>query len=1033
MSDDTSNNYLLARQTASEFHSPGMTAWRNDYSRRMQEADMAQIHEGEYRESQKKIGAPSSDTAKELTGGVETPMIDPVSAFAGGFTGPMYMGLKAGMGIMPSLSKAMVSGVVGAISDYPIGFAAEEVVGSKYPALAVPFSVAAGMLSGMTIERVIENGINKGLSRMGKSLDPDELNNIGAYFKTKMADETGSVGPDITKSKLSPEELQDLQSDVVKNINESIQGASKNLKDKTNEVIRADIYGSESTMPQYMGNINKDYLDTPDKIKGLINLNALQFKAQIQAARRGTRTWEETERAAKKYDINDLLSRRVGEAYNAEQLDNARTLMVSSAENLQGMREKIRMGEASDLEKADFMQAFVTHYAILEQVSGATAEAGRALNIFKKMAGSDVGRITEIREFMKTMPSSPEQLADALSTFDSPIQLNNFVRSTMRATTKDMFFEAWINGLLSGPQTHAINMISNAVNSVWQIPERALAGVIGRVLPGEQAIKEKEALYQAYGLIHGFKSGMFAFGSALKSGVSADSATKLESTRMNAITAGNVKQLPLINKLAPNALEEGGVAARAVDMLGEVIRVPGRFLIAEDEMFKAVGYRMELEAQAFRTASNEGLTGKDMAARIKQITSDPETFAPEIHLASINAGKYQTFNSSLKSEILGAISKSKNPVVKIIAPFVRTPTNILKYGFERTPFAPLSKAIRAEISAGGARRDLALARVSVGSMIMASTSMYAMEGRITGGGPVDPKLRNNLIRQGWKPYSIKVGNKYIQYNRLEPLGMLMGVASDFAEISSLAGEDVDTEEIATAIAMSFAKNVTSKTWLQGASEFINMMEDPDRYGEKYVQNFVGSLVPSIVNTAKRAVDPESKAIYGMMDSVKSRIPGWSSSLLPNRDLWGEPITYKIGPGEQSLAQTAYSVLSPIYVSEGVDSPIDKELDRLKLGVGKPEKRQEIMGVSIDLTPELYDELIVLMNKNTFDDGKSLKDTLTDTVNDPGYKEMSDEDKIEYLKNMFSKAKKIAKLKLLDKHQDISETIEYWKQQEAAEQ
>ena len=100
-----------------------------------------------------------------------------------------------------------------------------------------------------------------------------------------------------------------------------------------------------------------------------------------------------------------------------------------------------------------------------------------------------------------------EKMAEAISTIDSVQGLNTAIPKMLRATTTDMFIEAWINGLLSGPPTHMINSISNALNAVWQVPERYLASLIGRALPGEAAIRNTEAMHQAYGLIEGVKDG----------------------------------------------------------------------------------------------------------------------------------------------------------------------------------------------------------------------------------------------------------------------------------------------------------------------------------------------------------------------------------------------------------------------------------------------------------------------------------------------------------------------------------------------
>ncbi len=1133
--DDISGNYLQARQVAHEYDSPEVQGMLKYSMSSEFEEDVSK------KTPEFKGMKPTKEQKKaEKTEGIQDPYLDPVSAAVGGFVGAGAMSVSKGLSLMPALGRALASGIVGGMADYPIGLVTEEVIEPKYPKLALPFNVITGMISGTTIEGWLEEAVIKGWAKRGQIIEKgsDLFNKSVADLKLRLGNEIGAISLRTNKGNLTtaykalksekgysfveiadlrdrmgitqaemetlirenPERfvtskgdwslsdehvrsggvqllenerpellikikegtktespsvkaddptaeafeflnskikedpvLQDLMPKPSDKTQEALAKAKGQAEPLTNEAMRADLTGSEETLPKYLGNINRNYLDTPDKIKSLINLNTQQFKAQFMESKRGTRTWEQTEREAKKYTLNDLLQRDVGQAYNAEQIENARTLVVSSSENLQVMREKIRVGTATENEKFEFMQAFSLHYAILEQISGIAGEAGRALNIFRKLAGSDVQRIKQIRKMMAQVPASPEELAEALSEMDSPIKVSKFVKGAMKSTTRDMFLEAWINGLLSGPHTHAVNVLSNSLVSVWQIPERFLAGAIGRVLPGEQVIKEREALMQAYGLFEGFKDGLKAFGKVIQTGLPTDEMSKIEATRYRAITAENFRQLPLmklIKKASPGFLEQGGVAAKAVDLLGEGVRMPGRFLMAEDELFKGIGYRMELRALAYRTAMQEGLSGKTAANRMAIIMDNPDKFAPNIHLAAIDAARYQTFTGPLQSKILGALGSSNNVLLRMIVPFIRTPTNILKFAGERTPLAFLSSRIAGDIKAGGARRDLALARMSMGSMAMGIATLMAAEGKITGGGPSDPKLQANLKRQGWQPYSIKIGNKYVQYGRLEPVGMLFGLAADFAEISGLAGEEMtpETENIATAIIASISKNATSKTWLKGLSEAVMAMDDPDRYGSKYIQNYVGSMVPSISAQTERTIDPELEQVSGMMDAMKARIPGLSKDLPPRRDLWGKPMTTQIGEGKRSALEVAYSVISPVYISEGKDSPIDKELTRLKLGLEKPGKRQTILGETMELTPKEFDDYQVLMNITPIIGDMNLKQSLDDLVSkNPDYKDLSEEKKKDTIRAIMNKARDVGRARLLEKYPYLEDIAIGWKE------
>jgi len=775
----------------------------------------------------------------------------------------------------------------------------------------------------------------------------------------------------------------------------------------------------------YAGNINLSKYDQDD-IKRIIAGTHDQFPQELQEARRGVHTWDDAEKEASKYTLEDLLGRKLGQALNDTEIKNARSLLVASSENLKTLRDKINAGAATDIDKAEFLKAFNTHYAIEMQVAGAAAEAGRALAMFRQVATTTATTremLEQLHIGQKNM--SPEKIAEMMVGMDSLHQMNTFVKQAKKASSFDMLLEAWINGLLSGPQTHLVNSLSNSLTALWQIPERFTAGVIGRILPGKQSIQEAEALHQIFGMMEGFKDGLKLFGKTIWTGEPSDYMNKIEVLERRAITAENVRSTmagKLLRKAAPDALEEGGFAARAVDLLGEGVRMPGRFLSAEDEFFRAVGYRMELNALAYRNAAAEGLSGDDMALRIRDIVNNP----PEsIRLQAVDMARYQTFTRSLGSAgsaFQGFINKV--PALKLIVPFIRTPTNILKFGLERTPMAFFSKKILAEIHAGGARRDMALARISLGSVIMGVTAYMAGQGMITGAGPSNPEMKKLLYDQGWQPYSIKIGDKYYSYSRIEPTGMLLGLAADTAEIMGQIG-DKEGEQLAIAAVMAISKNITSKTWLRGVSELVRTMDDPDRYGERYLANYVKSFVPGIAAQAERVMDPEMRACYSFIDEFKSRIPGFSDNLFPRRNFWAEPIV--LGAGE------VMDFFNPIYTSKVKDSPISAELYRLEMPLPMPKHVQSFNGVGIELKPEEYDKFMVLMNKVPLDStGKALKASLNSLIKDPEYRKASEGYKKSQIRLKVEEAKDLAKRKLLEEVPTLQTLVEYGQQQKYLE-
>ena len=96
-------------------------------------------------------------------------------------------------------------------------------------------------------------------------------------------------------------------------------------------------------------------------------------------------------------DAAQLSERKLGQAFNAEQIVAARKLLIQSATDVRDMAAKIAGGTEADV--VAYAQARARHLMIQEQVSGLTAEAGRALRAFRDLGGSK--EAADISAFLK--------------------------------------------------------------------------------------------------------------------------------------------------------------------------------------------------------------------------------------------------------------------------------------------------------------------------------------------------------------------------------------------------------------------------------------------------------------------------------------------------------------------------------------------------------------------------------------------------------------------------------------------------------
>jgi hypothetical protein len=667
--------------------------------------------------------------------------------------------------------------------------------------------------------------------------------------------------------------------------------------------------------------------------------------------------------------VDDLLARRKGQAFSAEEAYAARAILAKSGNELVNIAKRIRsLGDDPGSEAlATFRKALVRHAAIQEQVSGMTAEAGRALSAFRMVADSrDIpGRVLE---GLVNAAGGPGRLIDAADAIvdlaRDPANLNQFIAKVSKPTWKDKAVELWYNFLLSGPQTHAVNMLSNTLTSVAQIPEFAVAAGVGaarRALRREAAdrVLFSEVGARAVGLLQGAKEGARMFATALRTGEASDFVTKVENQGQRAISG----------------------------LKGEVVRLPSRFLTAEDELFKGIARRIELEGLAVRKAAQEGLKGQEARERTAELLVNP---TDDMMLSALEYGRYATFQAPLgrfASKVSAATTEM--PILKAVLPFVRTPTNLFKFFIERTPAAPLMKEFRRDFAAGGAKRDLAVAKVMVGSGLGAVMAELAAKGIITGSSPKDDNKRGLQMADGWQPYSVKIGDKYYSYKRLDPFALTIGAAADLATLSD-GMTDKQLDNRAGLVTASILGNLSNKTWLSGISDLLSAADDPERFGSAFIKRLAGSVtVPTGVAQIARTMDPVARETPDIASTIQSRLPGLSDNLLPKRDVWGRPLVNEGGLGPD--------IVSPIWTSTDKNDPITREALRVDATISKPQKG--------DLTAEQYDRLQEVA-------GSVGRKRLGQLIASPEYQMLDTESQADEIGDVMKRARKAAKAAVL---------------------
>ena len=138
-------------------------------------------------------------------------------------------------------------------------------------------------------------------------------------------------------------------------------------------------------------------------------------------------------------------------------------------------------------------------------------------------------------------------------------------------------------------------------------------------------------------------------------------------------------------------MEGDGNLANIVNAFGTIIRLPSRFLLAEDEFFKQLNFRAYVKASAWEDGMRKGLQGADLQDHIQRQFDGTIEIVNKNSMANVKdksvldlyekAQQYAaetTFTADLPEGSLGGAIQgvARHPAGRIIFPFVRTPINI---------------------------------------------------------------------------------------------------------------------------------------------------------------------------------------------------------------------------------------------------------------------------------------------------------------------------------------------------------------------
>lgn len=701
------------------------------------------------------------------------------------------------------------------------------------------------------------------------------------------------------------------------------------------------------------------------------------------------------------------------------------------------------------------------HGNLQSTVKGISANVGRALNAHKIKIGNKFVEYKHIatadKDALLRSLGGENNIHETIRAFYDVLEkgnkrdINRYTKQLSKYQLSNFIHGTWLSGILSGVGTQVANISGNTLNLVLESIEHTLA-VSGRsvagFLKGEgvDSLKHFNEISARYkGLGQGFLDA-FRFMKFDENGnVISEAGTFWKAFKDNEpILDKNMKIEDNVTHSMPTYFSKGRTEReeyyktmgafernlnRGVGVLGDAITLPLRFLSATDEAFKSISYKSELFRSAIEEANNRGLKGAKAKEFAKKYVEEPNV---AVHNRALDVARDNTFTRAIDTtqnigsehkirqtlssvgvgvdKVASTITSMKHtPFIKhpmrFLVPFITTPLNIVKAVGRRSPLAIFSRKWQEDIIAGGTRRAQAYSKLMTGIGVAVAVSELYDRGYLTGKTPKGNEEGFKML--GIPEYSIRVGDEWVSYQRLDPITMMLGLVADVKTSFEIAEvDDEKAEKIWGMLTLSVMNNLVNKTYMKGISDFINMTTDPERYKPSdFGANLVSSLLPysSAFQQYNNSQDPYYREAKTIDEYIRRKFS--PQSLPPKLNIFGEPI------------KRTPKLLMAFEHNEITDDEVLREIFKVGANIGESSDKLEMEGTNIKLSLEEHNELKKLVGKT------GIKDELLNLINSPQYKAIEDyEAKASLIRSYYSTALQIAKYEFIENNPEYRDKI-----------
>ena len=649
------------------------------------------------------------------------------------------------------------------------------------------------------------------------------------------------------------------------------------------------------------------------------------------------------EARAEAIEIEKLIGKKPSERWSREELFKLRQVLDAQAGRVKQLGDDLqrRMADpdlpdptAEELVEFEIESSRFVGYQ--DTVSQVATETARMLQSLQWTIDTPTGQLRAIQDVLREAGGEAmirEKVRNVAAAQTSK-QVASATRAGFGARTWDFLVRWRYNAMLSSPKSHVANIMGSTVVTAY---ENAVIQPLTwlnhqLVAAGHRAVGSNQMI-----------EGM-AFTSPMDSLSTMWMGAKEGAKTFRQIAAGRGEEElkryggKWVNEIGsrykPHEVWGSQSGSALVRGAGRVADLPTRLLEAEDSFFRTLAYTSQLHRAAQRRAFAEFPNDKARAAqRVGQLVESPTQDMTE---EAREFARKVTFTNdpNVYAKWLAALNKTgravqEYPLGQLIVPFVQTPINLLGYTLEQTTGGLIAGRTYQKLRSGNPQHQAeALSRLEA-SAALAWLSYYLWEERkITGVGSQDYRRVQLLEASGWQRNSVKLGDTYINVERLDPAASVFNLFATFYDLLANydlteGGAPTDVASASIGTLFSVADMLSDRTMLRGIVEVIEALgAAPERKAQKGMEvgaDVVMSMVPSILRVPRDVTSGLQRDLAvdwtqpdAVIDRVKNlaanRLIGAEAGLPPRIDWKGDYREHSLNPwlrGWVPLTVTGY--------------------------------------------------------------------------------------------------------------------------------